>query len=785
MVDWVLGIVGGLLYPLFSVLFVLINTIQSIFYAFAGIGDMSFGLPNSAAWEGLDQITSGNSGATNDTGLIYYLFNNTLVKNLLISIMLLALVLVIVFTVMAFIKNAYSAKPKGWKEIIGNAIKGLANFIFIPVCCLLGVWLGNILLNAVNGATSGLSGGSDMSRKLFIAAAYNANEFRSGKDDENGVPFAKQTADTQKVEALKKFIAKFEFTQELIGEAEYKDGEWHFLWWSGPTEELNRIKNLEEGQTNEYYATIVDMIYANTNISIYEWGMVEYWYSLWEINYIVLGAGGVFMLYALCSLAFAMVRRMFFLVVLFVISPAACALYPLDEGKAVGSWKGEFIKQVLSAYGAVAGMNIFFALVPLIDNLHLGTSQFWGHVTAIGFVDDIVQLFVLICGLLVVKELIGLISGFVGGEDAYGKGGSMFSSARSASKKYVGGAIKKTGGAFYRGWNDAKKAKADGKSGLWAFSKGLVSHGFEDAKSAFGGLVSESGLWDKKYGEEIKTSYGAYLNKQKASADKKKFGEYGEKAAETAANDYSGIGKHHRKMGEGLDGGRTSELMAMFTDEMKKVIFGKESVKGKFGAENADLTAMGIEGAYKMKVNEVMDAVGVVDNVIDLFGRINDRAKEAENVWNSKGLAGVVSGLSDPDQAAVQQAIKEGRSIKSGEIAGLSDDQVKAFNEYIVATNATRSAQDRFNQYAEAHADAISDNSVLTGVVEKVQANITAQQNASNYSAIDEVDVGIKTLRFATQKLAETIADEAVKIEENAKKAKENAIKDSAKGDKK
>lgn len=771
MVDWVLGIVGGLLYPLFSILFVLINVIQSIFYAFAGIGDMSFGLPNTAAWEGLDQITSGNSGGTTDTGLIYYLFNNTLIKNLLISIMLLALVLVIVFTVMAFIKNIYSAKPKGWKEIVGNAIKGLANFIFIPVCCLLGVWLGNILLNAVNGATSGLSGSSDMARKLFIAAAYNANEFRSGKVDENGVPWDQQIPTNETVDDVFEHLKGYTWKLKYLG-----------------TDEEYDFSRIEYGRTNAYYAEIIDDIYANTNISIYEWRTVEVAYSLWEINYLLLGAGGVFMLYALCSLAFAMVRRMFFLVVLFVISPAVCALYPLDEGKAVGSWKGKFVEQVLSAYGAVAGMNIFFALVPLIDNLHLGTSQFWGHVTAIGFVDDIVQLFVLICGLLVVKELIGLISGFVGGEDAYGKGGSMFSSARSASKKYVGGAIKKTGGAFYRSgrtakvaWDEAQKGGKGFLEKLGAASGGfwgsLGKQGLDGAMSGLEYLGAESGLWDKKYGEEMTKSYYAYLNAQKKKKDERDFGKYGEVAASKAATDYANahqLGTGHERTR------RSSELMGEFNDDMRKVIF--DSFKGKPGAENAELTAMGIEGAYKMKVDDVMGAVGVVDNIIDLFNNMNKLATAAAGAFTPVAAILSSTSLSDEERAGVTEAMTKGRKLLDGEF-NLSAGQTRAFNDYIEKANAAKAAQDRFNNYAESHADTINGNKVLDQAVSIVQASIQTQQNSGVYAGITSAEM--TGLRDATVKLTETIIQQAQKTQDNAKKAKENAGKDAAKGDKK
>ena len=407
MVDWILGVIGGLLYPLFSIIYVCIDGLQGLFYALAGIGNVSFGASNN--WGGGESISAGNSGALTDTGLINYLFQYPLVKNLLMSIMLLALFLIIIFTVMAFIKNAYSAKQKGWKEIIGNSIKGLANFIFIPVCCLLGVWLANILLQAINGATSGTGGGTQMSRKLFIAAAYNSNEFRNPDMTEEEL--------NEKVAELKEWL-------------DDKSQGWHTLKHLETGESFTMSSaDILDGKDAEYYANIVDQIHQNYNRDIYSWWAVEKWYSLWEVNYIVLVVGGVFMLYALGSLAFAMVRRMFLLVILFIVSPGMCAMYPLDEGKAVGQWKDNFIKNVLSAHGSVAAINIFYALLPLIDNIHFASA-----ISAVGVLDDLLQVFILTVGLMCVKEFTGLLSGFIGGEDAFNKGTSIMKESKEKAK---------------------------------------------------------------------------------------------------------------------------------------------------------------------------------------------------------------------------------------------------------------------------------------------------------------------------------------------------------------
>lgn len=451
MIDLILGLIGMLLYPLFSVIFVFLRGIQNLFYAFAGVGAMTF-----------DGTTIGgtvNSGAETDSGIIYFLFQTPVVRNMLFSIMFLALFLVVIFTVMAFIKNMYAAKPKGWKEIIGSAIKGLANFVFLPICCLLGVWLGNILLQAINGATS--SGGTtSMDRKLFICSAVNANKFRTG---------ALGTDD----DTIKELQDWANGKQYLNSNETYKGS------------------SIQLGQDAEYYALIVDDIYANTNVNIQWYTSVGEYYSLFEINYLVLIAGGIFMLYALCALAFAMVRRLFILIILFIISPGVCALYPLDDGKAVGQWKDKFVKEFLSVYGSIAGINIFFSIMPLIDKIGivgLGADL---------FMNSIIQIFILTSGLMCVKEVTGLISGLIGANDAYGNASSqMKSTVGKAAKvgvgvavasKFVGRSAAKVGKATYTAAKETgamigKGAKAVG-SGVKSIG-GDVSKKFNDARDS-------------------------------------------------------------------------------------------------------------------------------------------------------------------------------------------------------------------------------------------------------------------------------------------------------------
>ena len=73
LIGAITGVLGTFFYPLFSIIFLLIDGIQNLFYDFAGIGTM---------WYDGQRISAENTGAENDTGIVYHLLTNSLVKNI-------------------------------------------------------------------------------------------------------------------------------------------------------------------------------------------------------------------------------------------------------------------------------------------------------------------------------------------------------------------------------------------------------------------------------------------------------------------------------------------------------------------------------------------------------------------------------------------------------------------------------------------------------------------------------------------------------------------------------
>ncbi len=422
-IDTVTGWIGTIIYPLFSIIFVLVDLIQDLFYAFAGISSLSYnGTVVSGSGDSLSNLGDG--------GIVYYLLNSSLVKNMFMSLSYLALVLLVVFMAISAFRNIYAEKPKRWQDIFMNAIKGLATYFLVPVTTLLGIWVANILLRAVNDATT-TTGNATMSRQLFISAAYNANRIRQdGSID---------------------YDTYLEITQLCVS--------YNVSYDSSGTYSLSEGETNKDSVVVEYWASIVDEIYGNTSISIYGYAVVSSHYDLCSINYVLLLAGGLFMMYALYGMAYAMIKRMINIIILYIVSPVVCSMYPFDDGKVAGQWRSQMVKEILTVYGSVVAMNLFLSILPLLQNITFvsDASTGWAAFMAAGlegWINQIMSIVLTTCGLLTIKEWSQTFSQWVGGGDAYSTGTAFRNSVRSTigdkTKKYVAPAAKAAGSFAFK-----------------------------------------------------------------------------------------------------------------------------------------------------------------------------------------------------------------------------------------------------------------------------------------------------------------------------------------------
>ena len=140
---------------------------QIIFRKFAGIAD-----------------TGLNFNGEDTTGdFVLTLIQTDIVQNLFISLSILAVIILLIATFVGTIKAEFAKDGNNNKrKVIKNAFRGLANFVLVPVICLFGIYMGNALLKAIDGATSP-GNATSLSQQIFVIGGYNANRARLTEND--------------------------------------------------------------------------------------------------------------------------------------------------------------------------------------------------------------------------------------------------------------------------------------------------------------------------------------------------------------------------------------------------------------------------------------------------------------------------------------------------------------------------------------------------------------------------------------------------------------------------
>lgn len=497
-------VLARLFYGICSAIFLLLDMIQDLFKKFAGLE------------------TSGGTISTEGNDMVMTIIKSDILRNILISVLILGFILLFVFTIIAIIKMHYAAETKDTLAvIIGRSIRALFGFLLIPGLCLGGVYLSNVVLQAVDNAT-GSGSTITMSGRVFKSSCYEANYLRSAGISparklelaniyrntlaEYGVAVPETRAvavgsdeATEYIEEIAEAIdygfangfadasGRIIFDIEDVGKL---PGMYWLTMGSGVVVGIGATLFSVGAPLKAFLTTqeIADFI-IGTPASVtttrngemlgkpyHSLNAVALFYNITQLNYVIMIATAVFMGWALCMITFGLIKRIFMLSYLYVISPALLAMYPLDNGQALGKWKGDFVGYTIMAYSSVAGLNIFMQVLPVVDKIKPYTT--FNNYSA-NFLNSFVQLLASIVGLFTIKELINLIGGYIGGKNALDEGKQMSDQV----KKTVGSVVEK--GLMFSGG-----AAAAIKAGKFARDEAKGAGG---AKSGFGKFFSNLG----------------------------------------------------------------------------------------------------------------------------------------------------------------------------------------------------------------------------------------------------------------------------------------------------
>ena len=475
-------------YIISSFLLKLIDFVEILFRALAGL----------PAKEGAD-FSVGLSIDGDQGDILIQLLRNHDIQQAFLSMCIVGLFLLVVTTVFQIIKVEYTTEgaknAKG--PIFQKAFKGAANLMLLPLLVVFGIVFANQLLNLLDKATSVNGNNPTISGLLFVSAASDAHYVEGEEQPED-------LKDQDKVVDGAVTLIVLSITDAISEALDVV-----FSGGSANEPSAEYIRSAEER------AKIDDNFVSQTpGYKYYNIKQVTTYYNYPSINYILLLFGSVFVLKALFFTCFGMVIRLYKCAILFIISPAVIGMTPINEG-GLGKWRTAFIGQVLSAYGTILSINLFFVVVRVLLSIDvtftMNNTDFGG--AGANFLGDTFMTLILksifvMAGVLLIEKFSKELGGYFGAEDAMGAGKDMANQVGDLAMKGVGAAAMVASGG-------ASLAMKAGKAAGGIANK--VSKGIGNTKTGAGIKAGRAA-----YKESMKNSKGSIMSSSERRAEAKK-----------------------------------------------------------------------------------------------------------------------------------------------------------------------------------------------------------------------------------------------------------------------
>lgn len=481
MFDWIgdffkelLSLIPKFIYFLNTSLLSLVDFLQLLFRKLAGLDVYYITNDNGEAiattGDLLTNFIGGILGININNNTSFDNINYSVLSTVFWSFVIFGLIILFISTIVAIIKSHYTYNEKSAKgplPIVATAGKAVINMVAVPIIVILGLYLSQAILNALDQITSvgsddlitlygddaiqanlmtgindsqgnetyisydmfgytgkivyglvGVSGGlpsvQDVSKvaartqpfsgSMFKVAAYNGNRVRKGQYTTDTGFTGNNSAGG--ISLFQNHNNDADVLANMVDEAFA-----NFLHLNKYAEMVWDVGDLDCERYLTNFTAVRACAFSKFNV-----GLVWYYYDLWDYNFVV-GFGAVIVCLSIfLNIIMGLMSRLIMALVLFLVMPPLAGLAPLDEGKAFGQWREAFMKQVLMAYGAVVGMNLVLMILPYLNEINFFN---------IPIVDILVQTLFIIVALITIKAVISTLSGLIGAADANKTGEDM------------------------------------------------------------------------------------------------------------------------------------------------------------------------------------------------------------------------------------------------------------------------------------------------------------------------------------------------------------------------
>lgn len=677
-----------------------------------------------------------NSGTTITNDILEVLVRSDVVRNLFLSLLALAIVLLIIVTFVSVWKTEWNFEKDGnsKSKVINAAFKALFNLIAVPVIAFFGIIVGNALLRAIDGVTSGnaernmgtlimtslmtedcirASVGDSRSQALINA---NLGTFEYNGETVQGFMelFVKSgTGEIDSQAILNAFNSGQTIKWNIIQNYRFNkpDRKWGF---DGYIDHVNnKIEKCVQTQTD-----FVFTFYPGTGGSSTD-PLLKLMFDSWGINYFVGYMIMYFMISSMLKITFAIVKRLFYTVILFVVCPPIIALAPLNP-KPFEEWKKIFISYLCCAYVTIAIYNIFLTIYPLFEGISL--------IGETGFERFFEKMLFIAVGLITINDLSGEIAKALGV-------GELYSSSVDKNGKSLWSGAFKTAGSGFKPITDIGKATGKaiqyGNIQKYAGANAMWKQMGEDAKDSIlgkknkdgvreGGLLGKGTLlgsardgsgFDKALSPYLKTKQ--FRDENMVGATEKAYSEAEEHAQKSFIESYNDYAKaNNKKMIDAKSEDAFKEAKAAFdADDLRKSADDVEARKERYDeAKKTFDKLMKIKPKRRTKqqreqladANKIMNDNIFKDEELKLVAMRND-LDNAEALRNSSATALIRSknGLTENPQAV--EAAKDALTRQSAQIDAEQNaemEKILSEHEKAIETAISTSSNDALKEQA-------------------------------------------------------------------------------------
>lgn len=205
----------------------------------------------------------------------------------------------------------------------------------------------------------------------------------------------------------------------------------------------------------------IERMFLTGELSYFDTSVVSQYYNLRSMDFLIGIFGSIVIMVMFVMSAVTFIQRIFDIVLLYIISPVSVSTIPVDDGNRFKVWRDMTISKVLSAYGIILSMNLFFIIIPQISEITFFADE---------FKNGIVRILFLIGGAYAVTKANLVIAQLTGGQNGDNETQQMFRNMQTGGNiaKGIVGAGATLGGAILGG-----KKFVDTKKSTRSFTKGF------------------------------------------------------------------------------------------------------------------------------------------------------------------------------------------------------------------------------------------------------------------------------------------------------------------------